>query len=239
MISSTSTKAVVCAGSVGGRVWQTRGVTCSAPNCTVSSTITSKVMVRPVILSRPVNSATGLLIGAARAGAQAPRQTQGAKTMPRVARVPHQAAALAALKRGPRLVVAADLRALRRTEDRALRLVGRRRAGEVRQVRFLPFARLVGIVGRRNIGAVVHPAVPGGRDARGFRLAVVDDPAAVAVLLPVIAVAELVAADEFARPPGPEAGAECRAVPPGEKLQQELLHGHSGLQALNSVAVRD
>jgi len=37
VISSTSTNASVCAASVGGRVLHTRGVTCSAPNCTVSS----------------------------------------------------------------------------------------------------------------------------------------------------------------------------------------------------------
>jgi hypothetical protein len=35
LISSTSTKEVVSGASVGGRVWQTRGVTLSAPNSTV------------------------------------------------------------------------------------------------------------------------------------------------------------------------------------------------------------
>src|SRR5712671_5744241 len=34
-----------------------RGVTCRAPNCTVSPIATSKLMMRPVILSRPENSA--------------------------------------------------------------------------------------------------------------------------------------------------------------------------------------
>ena len=34
-----------------------RGVTCSAPNCTVSPMATSKLMMRPVILSSPENSA--------------------------------------------------------------------------------------------------------------------------------------------------------------------------------------
>src|SRR4051812_7368527 len=39
-----------------------RGVTCSAPNCTVSFRATSKVMMRPVTLSRPVKIAVGLAI---------------------------------------------------------------------------------------------------------------------------------------------------------------------------------
>src|SRR5882757_6769231 len=39
-----------------------RGVTCSAPNCTVSPTAASNVMMRPVILSRPENNAPLLAI---------------------------------------------------------------------------------------------------------------------------------------------------------------------------------
>src|SRR5262249_47110517 len=39
-----------------------RGVTCSAPNCTVSLIATSNEMMRPVILSRPANTAVGLVI---------------------------------------------------------------------------------------------------------------------------------------------------------------------------------
>src|SRR5262245_25508681 len=39
-----------------------RGVTCRAPNCTVSLSATSNVMMRPVILSRPENTAVGLAI---------------------------------------------------------------------------------------------------------------------------------------------------------------------------------
>src|SRR5271170_6679544 len=55
--SSTSTKASVFVASVGGRVLQARAVTCSAPNCTVSPIAASNEMVRPVILSRPANTA--------------------------------------------------------------------------------------------------------------------------------------------------------------------------------------
>ena len=39
-----------------------RGVTCSAPNCTVSPMAASKAMMRPVILSSPENSAPLLVI---------------------------------------------------------------------------------------------------------------------------------------------------------------------------------
>src|SRR6266850_1445324 len=39
-----------------------RGVTCSAPNCTVSPMAASKAMMRPVILSRPENMADLLAI---------------------------------------------------------------------------------------------------------------------------------------------------------------------------------
>ena len=66
MSSSTSTKLVVCGVSVCGRVLHTRGVTCSAPNCTVSSIATSKLMMRPVVLSRPAKIAVGCRIGSAR-----------------------------------------------------------------------------------------------------------------------------------------------------------------------------
>jgi hypothetical protein len=66
--SSTSTKPVVFWFSVGGRVKHIFGVSCSAPNCTVSSTATSKEMMRPVILSSPEKTAIGFLILSARAG---------------------------------------------------------------------------------------------------------------------------------------------------------------------------
>jgi molybdopterin biosynthesis enzyme len=65
--SSTSVKLVVCGASVGGRVQQTRGVNCSAPNCTVSSIATSKEMIRPVILSSPAKTAVGLRMRSASA----------------------------------------------------------------------------------------------------------------------------------------------------------------------------
>ncbi len=42
-----------------------RGVSWSAPNCTVSSVATSNETIRPVILSRPEKTAVGFLIRSA------------------------------------------------------------------------------------------------------------------------------------------------------------------------------
>src|SRR6185436_12201325 len=72
--------------------------------------------------------------------------------------------------------------------------------------------------------AMMHPAVPAGRDARRLGLAVIDHPTAPAAALAVVAVAALVLADELALPPRPQARAECRPVPPGEELQKESFH---------------
>ena len=153
------------------------------------------------------------------------------------ARAARCASARASSSRRPRLVVAGHFRTLVGAEDRALRPVGGRSAGQVRQMRFFPGVRLVGVLGRRDVGALVHPAVPAGRDARGLCLAVVDDPAPVALLLAVIAVAEFVVADELAGPPGPEARAERLPVPPGEELQQKIasctLRRHARALSMN------
>jgi hypothetical protein len=70
LISSTSTKDAVCGASVGGRVSQTRGVTLSAPNCTVSLIGISRCEMRPVTLSRAANTAIWFLMISARASAE-------------------------------------------------------------------------------------------------------------------------------------------------------------------------
>ena len=92
-------------------------------------------------------------------------------------------------------------------------------------MRLLPVARLVVLGRRRDIDAVMHPAMPAGRDRRAFGIAVVDHPAAGAAVRIgaafVIDVAGLVLADALAVAPGVEAGAERLAVPPGEKLRPE------------------
>ena len=90
-------------------------------------------------------------------------------------------------------------------------------------MRLLPFARLVVFARRRDIDAVMHPAMPARRDRRGFRIVAVDDPAAGAAFridaALVVDVAGLVLADLLAVAPGVEARSERLAVPPGEKLQ--------------------
>src|SRR5690606_29163695 len=100
---------------------------------------------------------------------------------------------------GPGVVVACHARALARTQQRALGAVGVRRTGRVRLVRLLPLARLVVLLGRRGIHAVVDPAMPARRDRGGFRIAVINDPTAGApfriLAALVIDVAELIGAD--------------------------------------------
>src|SRR6185503_17586398 len=81
------------------------------------------------------------------------------------------------------------------------------------------------LVGRRDIDRVVHPAVPRGPDRRGLRVAVVDDPAPLeaerrvdlAALGPVVAVAELVLADELTVAVRPPLRTEGLVIPPGEE----------------------
>jgi hypothetical protein len=68
LISSTSTKDEVCGASVGGRVLQTRGVTLSAPNCTVSLIGISRCEMRPVTLSSAAKMAIGFWTFSAFAG---------------------------------------------------------------------------------------------------------------------------------------------------------------------------
>ena len=88
----------------------------------------------------------------------------------------------------------------------------------------------------------------------GLRDPVIDHPAPLeaerridlAALGPVIAVAELVLADEFAVEPRPQLGAESLAVPPSEHPQQEVLHrpiallvnGQGGVDAIRAVPVQ-
>ena len=58
----------MCGASVGGRVLQTRGVTLSAPNCTVSLIGISRCEMRPVTLSSAAKMAIGFWTFSALAG---------------------------------------------------------------------------------------------------------------------------------------------------------------------------
>src|SRR5262245_34107942 len=110
--------------------------------------------------------------------------------------------------------------------------MGAGRAGEVGPVRLPPWPRRDLVLGRRYVNGVMQPAVPGRRHGRGFGETVVDHPSPLApqrridLAAPgaVVAVAELVLADELAVERGPQQRAERRTVPPGEKTQKKRLH---------------
>src|SRR5690606_18851123 len=234
------------------------------------------VMMRPVILSTPVNSATGLLTRSARAGplvasraAVSPvsrmlRILAGKRLRPfsimlslpmrrairfreeairygkNVARKVSLSRRTSSGTRRPGVVVAGHARTFLRGQHGAARPVCCGRTRQVRLVRLLPLARLVVLTARRDIGAVVHPAMPAGRDRRGFGIAVVNHPAArtpfgiLAAL--VIAVAEFVSADLGAVAPCVEARAQRLAVPPRKELREKGLHRFLWQDALPSAA---
>src|SRR5690348_2797238 len=81
---------------------------------------------------------------------------------------------------------------------------------------------------------MVHPAVPRRPDRRGLCIPVVDDPAPLeaerlvdlAALGAVVAVAELVLADELAVAMGPELRPEGLVVPPGEEPGEKSRDFH-------------
>ncbi len=106
----------------------------------------------------------------------------------------------------------------------------------VRQMRQLPGARLVRFLARRDLGREGEPAAPARRHLGRVDLAVIDDPAPPRpdgriderTLGLVVAVAELVLADEAAAPPGVDMGAPGGSVPPGEGSDEEFLEGHRG-----------
>src|SRR6185503_4901527 len=145
----------------------------------------------------------------------------------------------------PRLVVAGRLRAAALRQGRAGRALRARCAGQVRPVRLLPGPGLVRFLGRRRVHRMVHPAVPGRTDLRGFRLIVVDHPAALeaerridlAALGAVVAVAEFILADELAVKRGPHLRAERLAVPPGEEAREEGFDFHCVCGAVRCVVI--
>src|SRR5947209_5769567 len=142
-------------------------------------------MMRPVILSMPVNSATGLVTRSAEA--EPATKTPAARSAIRaifvlIIRLPggplsRNAAAWRTLRgwalqagthklwrqksdggsaaRRPGVVVASDTRPLLVGQHRAFRPISPCAAGEIRLVRLLPVARLVVFLRRRRVDAVV------------------------------------------------------------------------------------
>src|SRR6185369_2954556 len=136
--------------------------------------------------------------------------------------------------RNPSLVVAGRLGPAALRQGRAGRALGGRRAGHVGPVRLLPGPGLVRLLGWRRVHGVMHPAVPRRADLRGLGVVAIDHPAALeekrridlAALGAVVAIAELVLADELAIERGPRLRAEGLAIPPGEEAQEERLNFH-------------
>ena len=117
-----------------------------------------------------------------------------------------------------------------------MRTIGVSRTCTVWVMRLLPGLRVVGLVRRRGIDTMVHPAVPTRRNSGSFRKTIVNDPALLAVTLPVVLVAELVLTNKFTLAPGKEAGAHGLTIPPGEDLEQEVFHPRRVLRALCGAA---
>src|SRR5688572_13431452 len=119
---------------------------------------------RPVILSSPEKAPTGLEMVSASAGAA-----------PSAASVVTMAAIRPVMRGGlfrrPGVVVARDARPLTLVEQAAIGAIGQCRAGKVGLMRLLPVARSVVLLARRHIGAVVHPAMPAGRDGGSLGIA--------------------------------------------------------------------
>src|SRR6185437_5643081 len=144
----------------------------------------------------------------------------------------------------PRLVIAGRLRTSAGGQRRTRRPQRAGRAGHIGPVRFLPRMRLVGFLRGRSVDSVVDPAVPGGRDGRGFGVAIINHPAPLEAKCRVdlaaagakIAIAEFVLADAFAIHPGPELGAEGLRIPPGEQPKQETFHRRRAFTIVEDAA---
>src|SRR5262249_8767643 len=132
----------------------------------------------------------------------------------------------------PGLVVAGGFGPAPLRQGRPARPMREWRAGEIGPMRLFPRVPL-GLVQRRRHGlGLQQPTVPAGRYLGSLGEAVIDHPATLeskrridlAAARAVIAIAELIGADELAIEFRPHLGSERLAVPPGEKAQQESLH---------------
>src|SRR5690606_30120706 len=79
--------------------------------------------------------------------------------------------------RRPGVIIPGHLRAMLVAQHRTLRSVGGGRAGQIWLVRLLPFARRIVFVRRRNVHAMMHPAMPAGRNGGSLGITVIDHPA--------------------------------------------------------------
>lgn len=207
-----------------------------------------KETIRPVILSRPLKTAIGFLIGccAMATGDATPKQTIAAMNMAgarersgclrafMIVRIRGFRAwdAARSIAGNPRLVITCGWWAMSRGQSRALRTICCGRTSEIGLMRQLPFLRHVVFLARGYVDRIMQPAVPAGRNGRGLGIAIIDHPAALdadgriyfAATRAIIAIAVLIFTHEFAmKARGPQ-GAEGCAVPPGKDAQQEIFH---------------
>src|SRR5579885_768099 len=130
-----------------------------------------------------------------------------------------------ALLRAPRLVIPGRFGAVYAPQNRARWPVCDGRAAQIRHMLLLPGIMRPLARPRRRVDRVVQPGVPLRRHARGLDLAVIEPPAPLAArhaaapdesaprLLAVIAIAELVGADQLALPPGEEPSPDAHCNP--------------------------
>src|SRR5690606_36140928 len=137
----------------------------------------------------------------------------------------------------PSLIIAGDARPLTLVQKAAIGTVGCGGAGQIALVRLFPGARLVfGIVGD-HVGAIMHPAVPAGRNCGGICITGIGHIAAICLAILIVAVTELIGANILAETLDPEARAPSVAAPPGENFREKLLDtgvGHVSIPRLAS-----
>src|SRR6202161_2008338 len=117
-------------------------------------------------------------------------------------------------------------------QNRAARPPGIGRAGRIWLLRLFPRIRLCRVKRRRPIHDVMHPAVPARGNFRRFRDARINHPPPLdtecridfAAPVAIVAVAELVDADEPAVYRSPYLRSEGLAIPPGKDAQQKGFH---------------
>src|SRR6185312_1690048 len=129
------------------------------------------------------------------------------------------------LFRLPGLIVAGRGGADATAHQTAVGAIGAPGAGQVGAVLGFPALGLERRRGRRLDKSVVQPAMPVRRDTRGLDRAVIEDPAALAVLGLVVAIAEIIGADGLARKPSGHQGAVGGRFPPGEDHREKRHPG--------------
>src|SRR5690606_1514623 len=112
------------------------------------------------------------------------------------------------------LIVAGHAWTLALVEQAAIRTIGLRRAGQVRLMRLFPFPGLIIRLAGRHVDAMMHPAMPAGRNRGGISRAIICHIAPIGLLVLIVAVTEFVRAHIGAEPLDPEPRTPGIAAPP-------------------------